>query len=144
MRRLSALCVIAAGVFALVGCSASDDSACDSPSEAAVSVIANSVAEVNSDLELVQAYSAVSPEDDGTWFITASIEGEGMGDGVLGLWSTSSDPSQPGFSAAVDSANGEATFYSNLPEGSEFDGEPLVNDDGARSAQSCTLGNKPA
>lgn len=144
MRRPFALSVITAGVFALVGCSASNDSACDSPSEAAVNVIATSVAEVNSDLKLVRAYSAASPEDEGTWFITASIEGEGMGDGVLGLWSTSSDPAQPGFSTTIASANGEATFYSNLPEGSAFDREPLVNDDGARSAQSCTLGNKPA
>ncbi|WP_157603220.1 hypothetical protein [Rathayibacter sp. Leaf299] len=99
---------------------------------------------MNPDLQLTNAHSAVSPGDDSTWFITASIEGEGMGDGALGLWSTSADPSQSDFSAAVESANGEASFYSDLPPGPTADTDPLINDEGARSAQSCTLGNEPA
>lgn len=144
MRRTFALATAIAATSALAGCSASNGSDCESPSGTALDVIAESVGGVNPDLQLNNAHSAASPEDDSTWFITASIEGDGMGDGVLGLWSTSADPSRSDFSAAVESANGEASFYSDFPPGPAADTDPLVNNEGARSAQSCTLGNKPA
>lgn len=80
-------------------------------------------------------YAVESAEGDGVYFVSAEVYGEGVEEGTVGTWATTS----LGGGEAIWTVDDVSKQYSDLRDGGEVAGVSMA-DDGAEESRACVTG----
>jgi hypothetical protein len=97
---------------------------CDSPSASALAAIDTTVRAAGEGNRLPKAAVLADP-DNGLWLIAGVFGGPaGVGEGALGIWATSTDPTIEPFNGKVYAVDDAAVNWSTAPSADEVVNDP--------------------